>query len=490
MEPLQEMLRKFLLVIPNVAAAVAILIIGYIIARIARTLIVRLVRSSRFFGRAEESGTPSGQRSAEVVGSVTFYVIMLLVLLAFFNALNLPMIAAPIGLLVGTVMAYLPKLLGAALILLVAWIVAKALKFLALKLFTSIRFDERVSKYFKGTATAKPSGIIAQIVFYVVLLFALPPFLEALQLNSISRPVSELWNKVAVFLPNVLAAAIIVLVGLFVARIVREIVVNILIAIGVDRRAERVGIDTGTGGIQISRIIGTAVYLLVLIPLFIAALDTLNIPAISGPGRAMLATFLNAFPAIFAAVIILIFAVVLGKVMRSLLIPILTSIGFNRLLEKMGIGQIGAKTPAEIVGTIAFVYVILFGLMEAAEVLQFGALVDLASELIAFAFRLALAAVILAVGVMVGNWAKRAVEGRASGRPILAGLAKAAVIVLALAFALQNLGIANQIIIVAFTLLFGSIAVAAAIAFGVGSRATAGREVEDWVRRLKGGRPA
>jgi hypothetical protein len=156
----------------------------------------------------------------------------------------------------------------------------------------------------------------------------------------------------------------------------------------------------------------------------------------------------------------------------------------------MGIGQIGAKTPAEIVGTIAFVYVVLFGLMEAAEVLQFGALVVLARELIAFAFRLALAAVILVVGVMVGNWVKRAVEGRASNRPILAGLAKAAVIVLALAFALQNLGIANQIIIVAFTLLFGSIAIAAAIAFGVGSRATAGREVEDWVRRLKGGRPA
>jgi len=315
---------------------------------------------------------------------------MLLVLLAFFNALNLPIIAAPIGLLVGTVMAYLPKLLGAALILIVAWIVAKLLRFLALKFFVGVRFDERVSKYFKGTAAAKPSVIISQLVFYVVLLFALPPFLEALQLNSISRPVGELWNKIAVFLPNVVATAIIVLVGLFVVKIVREIVVNILAAIGVDRQAQKVGIDTSTGGIQVSRIIGTAVYLLVLIPLFIAALDTLNIPAISGPARAMLATFLNAFPAIFPAIVIVIFAVVIGKVIRRLLVPILTSIGFNRLLQRLGIGQIGSKTPADVVGTIAFAYIMLFGLMEAAEVLQFDAAVDLMRNLIAFAFRLVL----------------------------------------------------------------------------------------------------
>ncbi|OPY69339.1 MAG: hypothetical protein A4E57_01230 [Syntrophorhabdaceae bacterium PtaU1.Bin034] len=490
MEPLQEMLRKFLLIIPNVAAAIAILIVGYIVARVARTLIVKLLQSSRLFNRAPEAGAPDGQQSVKMIGSVVFYFIMLLVLLAFFNALDLPIIAAPIGLLVGTVMTYLPKLLGAALILFVAWIIARLLKFLALKFFAGIRFDERVSKYFKGTATAKPSGIVAQLIFYVVLLFALPPFLEALQLNSISRPVSELWNKIAVFLPNVVAAAIIVLVGLFVAKIIREIVVNILIAIGVDRQAQKAGIDTSTGGIQISRIVGTVIYLLVLIPLFIAALDTLNIPAISGPARSMLATFLNAFPSVFAAIVIVIFAAVIGKVLRRLLIPILTGLGFNSLLQRLGIGQIGSKTPADIVGTIAFVYVVLFGLMEAAEVLQFGALVDLMRELVAFAFRLALAAVILGIGIMVGNWVKRAVEGRANDRPILAGLAKAAVIVLALAFALQNLGIANQIIIVAFTLLFGSIAVAAAIAFGVGSRATAGREVDDWVRRLKGGKPA
>ncbi len=60
------------------------------------------------------------------------------------------------------------------------------------------------------------------------------------------------------------------------------------------------------------------------------------------------------------------------------------------------------------------------------------------------------------------------------------------VFALALAIALQNLGIANEIVTLAFGLLLGSIAIAAAIAFGIGSREIAGREVEAWVKKLKG----
>ena len=50
----------------------------------------------------------------------------------------------------------------------------------------------------------------------------------------------------------------------------------------------------------------------------------------------------------------------------------------------------------------------------------------------------------------------------------------------ALAIALQNLGIANEIVALAFSLLLGSIAVAAAIAFGIGSKEIAEREMEAW----------
>jgi hypothetical protein len=68
----------------------------------------------------------------------------------------------------------------------------------------------------------------------------------------------------------------------------------------------------------------------------------------------------------------------------------------------------------------------------------------------------------------------------------MANLAKAAIVIFALAIALQNLGIANEIVTLAFGLLLGSIAIAAAIAFGIGSKEIAGREVEAWVKKLRG----
>lgn len=74
----------------------------------------------------------------------------------------------------------------------------------------------------------------------------------------------------------------------------------------------------------------------------------------------------------------------------------------------------------------------------------------------------------------------------ATERPFLANVAKAAIVIFALAIALRNLGIANEIVTLAFGLLLGSIAIAAAIAFGIGSKEVAGREVDAWVKKLKG----
>ncbi len=478
----EEMLRKFLLAVPNIAAAIAILVIGYIIARLLKVAVIKLLMSTKLFAKVEELKIPEKEGTVNIIGKLTFYLFMLFVLLAFFNVLNLPIIAGPISTLVNTVMEYLPRVGGAAIILVIAWIIAKILKMVILKGLELLKFDDKLSKYFKG----KPSEIIASITFYLVLLFAIPPFLEALKLTSVTNPLSEMWGKFAGILPNLLAAAIIVMVGFFIAKIVREIVVNLLIGFGIDRGAERIGIDKTLGKLKASGMIGTVVYVLVLIPVLIAALDTLNIPAISTPGREMLAIILNKLPSIFAASIIIILAIVIGKMIQPLLSQILMGLGFDRLLEGLGLKKIGQKTPSQVVGTIAFIYILFFAVMEAAEVLNFQMLSHLSSQLIVFAFKVILALVILGVGFLVGNWVKGLTLGASKERPFIANLAKVAIIIFASAIALRSLGIADEIVTLAFGLLLGSIAIAAAIAFGIGSKDIAGREVEAWLKKLKG----
>jgi len=345
-----------------------------------------------------------------------------------------------------------------------------------------LKFDEKLSKYFKG----KPSEIIAGLTFYLVLLFAIPPFLEALKLTSVTKPLSDMWGRFTGILPNLLAAAIIVIIGFFIAKIVREIVVNLLVGFGIDRGAEKIGIDKTLGKLKASEMVGTIVYVLVLIPVLIAALDALNIPAVSLPGRDMLAVVLNKLPSIFAASIIIVLAIVIGKIIQTLLVQILIGLGFDRLLEGWGAKKVGQTSPSHVAGIIAFIYIIFFAVMEAAEVLNFQMLSNLSSQFIAFAFKVILAVVILGAGILIGNWVKRLTEGAAKERPFIANLAKAAIVVFALAIALRSLGIADEIVTLAFGSLLGSIAVAAAIAFGIGSKDIAGREVDAWVKKLKG----
>ncbi|MGA2467151.1 MAG: mechanosensitive ion channel, partial [Thermodesulfobacteriota bacterium] len=274
--------------------------------------------------------------------------------------------------------------------------------------------------------------------------------------------------------------------GFFIAKIVREIVVNLLVGFGIDRGAEKIGIDKTLGKLKVSGMVGTIVYALVLIPVLIAALDALNISAVSTPGRDMLVVSLNKLPSIFAASIIIILAIVIGKIIQTLLTQILIGLGFDRLLEGLGAKKVGQKTPSQVVGIVAFIYVLFFAVMEAAEILNFQMLSNLSSQFVAFAFKVVLAVIILGAGILVGNWVKRLVQGATKERPFIANLAKAAIVIFALAIALQNLGIANEIVTLAFGLLLGSIAIAAAIAFGIGSKEIAGREVEAWVKKVRG----
>ena len=118
------------------------MVVGYIIARILKAVVIKLLTSTKLFGRVEELKVSEKERPAELIGKLTFYLVMLFVLLAFFNVLNLPIIAGPVSTLVNTVMEYLPRVRGAAIILIVAWIIAKILKMVILKGLGLLKFDD------------------------------------------------------------------------------------------------------------------------------------------------------------------------------------------------------------------------------------------------------------------------------------------------------------------------------------------------------------
>ena len=132
-------------------------------------------------------------------------------------------------------------------------------------------------------APAPISSAIGEAVYWLVWLLFLPAILSVLGLTGILLPIQAMLTSLLGVLPSLLAAAIIIIVGLFVARILQRIVASALHAFGVDALSERVGVAKYLGKPGLSGLIGYLVYIIVLIPVLIAAL---NVTGPDLPGRA------------------------------------------------------------------------------------------------------------------------------------------------------------------------------------------------------------
>jgi hypothetical protein len=262
--------------------------------------------------------------------------------------------------------------------------------------------------------------------------------------------------------------------------------------------------------------LGTLVFVLILIPTVIAALDALQIRSISVPAALMLNQFLTAIPQIFTAALILVLGYIIGQFISDLVTNLLTGLGFNNVLNWLGLqstpvaptipppptfdpsvenspmliqpdaGQGSTRTPSEIAGIVVLVGILLFAAVAATNVLGIPALTAIVGGLLVILGQILVGLFIFAVGLYLANLAFSIIASSNSPQArILGQLARIAIIVLVAAMALQQVGIAPSIINLAFGLLLGAIAVAIALAFGLGGRDVAADQLRDWLMSFK-----
>jgi len=247
-------------------------------------------------------------------------------------------------------------------------------------------------------------------------------------------------DRFLTFLPNIASAALIALIGWFVARVVQRIVSNLLSAAGTDQLSDRVGLSKALGSQKLSRLVGLSY--------------------------------------------------VVGRLVAGLVGNLLAGIGFDRILLRLkltrGESQDPLWTPSAIVGHVVLVVIMLFAATEAFALLGFEALSGLVSQFLFFAGHVAMGLAIFGLGLYLADVVARVIG--ASGvvqAGLLALVARVSVLLLAGAMALQQMGFANEIVVIGFGVIVGSVAVALAVAFGVGGRHIAARELENWVNSWK-----
>ena len=372
------------------------------------------------------------------------------------------------------------------LILIVGYVVAKVAERVVVALLKQTGVDDRLARRMdEGESVPSVERSLGRLAFYLILLVTLIAFFDQLELTFITEPLNRLLAQIVDFVPNLLAAGLILLAGYLLARILRSLVTSLTRGLGAEALARQVGLT-----VSLSQLVGVLVYALVLIPTIIAALNALEIEAIAAPATEMLQTFLDAIPGIVGAALLLALAYFVGKIVADIVGDLLTSLGFNQVMSRLGWSRVASeatvRTPADIAGKIVLVAIMLFAAMEAAGLMGFEFLAAIIADFLAFGGRLLLGLVILAIGFYLANLARDLILSSAGENAALtARLARWAILVFTGAIALKELGVADAIINLAFGLTLGAVALAAALAFGLGARDVAGREAERLVETLQ-----
>ena len=476
---------------PRAVGALVVLILGWLLAVFLAWIVGGLLRRTKLDKQlsklTEKNPSKPALNFTGGVAKVLYYLLMLFVVVGVLQVLNLAVLTDPINLLLGSVFEYIPLLVGALALLLVAWLVANLIRFAVTKALSKVKIEAMLTSEDTSAATGETTlnKTIGNVFYWITFLLFLPAILDTLGMDGLLTPVQNMWDKVLVALPNILAAGLIFLVGWVIARMITRLVVNLLKAINTDKTGEKIGIKTSPDKKSLSDFIGVLVFALIIIPVAIATLNALKIEAIALPAMEMLTGIMNAVPAIFAAALVLVVAYVIARLLKSLVSNILNGIGFNNLPVWLGLSDQpveGEKSPADIAGYVVLVAILLFAVIESLELLGFQRLSELFTSLAAFGGQLILALLVFSIGLYLANLAYRLISSSSTPRArIYAHITRYTIIFLVAAMALREVGIASEIISLAFGIILGTIAVALAIAFGVGSREIAARHVRKWL---------
>lgn len=471
----------------SVLWALVILLIGYIIARIVasitRRILNRISLDNRLAETLSDPDEPREIKVEDVTAKVVFWVIMIFVIVAALDALSLAAISEPLGLFLDGLMTnWLPAILEALVLLLIAWTIAAVVRLLLRKVGKMFNVDAQLTRHTALEEGEQVSIIepLATAAYWFVFLLFIPAILEALNVTALALPLTSAVNDIFGYLPNILSAAVIAVIGWFLAKIIRNVVTNLLRAIGTDRLGERLGMSAER---SLADVLGTILYVFVLILVIIQALDQLDIAAISDPLNNVLAMILEAIPAILGAIVILLLAYFVGRIVSGLVESLLTAVGFNSVPERLGLKWSATRSPSSWIAWIVWILIMIFAVTAAVELLGSAFLVDAMNTFITLLWNVFLAAVMFAFGLYFANLAYRIIlETGTDNALFMARMAKALIIIFAGAIALGQIGIAEEIINLAFGISLGAIGLAFALAFGLGiglsKRDIPGREVD------------
>ncbi len=558
---LQELWQSVAPRLPKLGIPLLVLIGGWLAAVIiSRSVFAALKRTTLDDKIADavgvDTGGAAGARIETIVSKAVYYVLLAFVVVAFFSYLGINAVTAPLVTVLDGFAGAVPNLAKAVVIGFIGFLVATGVRKLIVSLLTKLKFEERMQrlggeeappveatdkkKKKKIKAAAEPvTNTLGEVAYWFIIVVTAIPVLEALRIGVLAGPLSTAFSSVAIYLPKIAAAAVLLVLGYLLAKVVRAVVSGVLSRVGVDRAVARLGFGKVTREHSLSGILGTVAMVFVLLHFTVSAVGRLDIQEISTPLRLMLDQVYVYLPKLFVGGVLMAIGVVVARVAANVASRLLAAMGFNTLMVHVGLykdvsaeakqqeqqskalfeqrrqakpgaeepaegeappgslepdellgssGSVGIHTPADIAGVVVATFIVLLFLRQVLATTGLTGLAQLLDSLIAYLPNALVAVVVLGAGLWAGRWSHARVDEmtRDSHDRIaksLGTIAHVAIVAFTGMMALQQLGVGRQLIAIAFALILGAVCLAAALAFGLGGRDVAGKILDKEYQR-------
>ncbi|MBP5280948.1 MAG: mechanosensitive ion channel, partial [Lachnospiraceae bacterium] len=199
----------------------------------------------------------------------------------------------------------IPGVLAAILWLLIAFGIATVVKNLVIKMLKALKVDKYLTKWGVTTET-KNSAIdfVGKLVYFVIFLLFLPVALGKLGLSSVASPIVSVVDSFLRIVPNLVAASVVLVVGLFIAKLVKDLLIPILKALKIDALQQKAGVQASEAT-SFSVVLANIVYAVIVLVVISAALSMLGIAAIYAPANQIVTAIFKAIPLIICAILII-----------------------------------------------------------------------------------------------------------------------------------------------------------------------------------------
>lgn len=388
----------------------------------------------------------------------------------------------------------LPNVISGILLILVAWLVATLIKKAVVKGLDAVHFDKRLTQWGVVKTEEQGSNMIStlgQVLYYLVWVLFLPGIFETFNLYSVAEPIQNMIDTVLVFLPKLISSAILIVVAIVVGRFIKNLVYNLALTFDLDGWIAKLTRQTSSDAVEktvsetadvakqdtMAKVVANIVYVVVVIPIIVVALEVLGIRSISDPIIGVLNTILASIPNILVAVILLAVGIAIAKFVGDLITNLLRGAGINRLVSNMGLPTQARFDLAQISGQVVAILIGLFFFVEALNALNLEVLNSIGAALIAYLPNVLFALIILGLAFIGGQWLRNLIT-QSSGSEWAGRIVQYIILAFALFMVLDQLQFASTIVNTAFMFIIGGLSVAFALAFGLGGRDFASKQLE------------